>query len=176
MKKICFKCEIEKPLDDFYKHKDTSDGFLNKCKSCTKQDSINRETKLRENPLFIEKERERAREKYYRLNYKQKHKPSFEKKKEYIKNYKEKYPEKYLAKNQSFYLQRSEGNELHHWSYLKEHWTDVIELSIRHHALAHRYLIYDQERMQYRTLENILLDTKEEHKQYINLCIFNDKN
>lgn len=37
--KKCFKCGIEKSLDNFYKHKKMSDGRLNKCKECTKKDS-----------------------------------------------------------------------------------------------------------------------------------------
>ena len=36
--KKCFKCGEEKPLTAFYKHKNTTDGHLGKCKECTKKD------------------------------------------------------------------------------------------------------------------------------------------
>lgn len=36
--KKCFKCNVEKPLDDFYKHPATLDGRVNKCKECNKLD------------------------------------------------------------------------------------------------------------------------------------------
>jgi hypothetical protein len=60
--KKCFKCSLEKPLDEFYKHKQMPDGHLNKCKSCAKNDVKNRENILRQNIDYIEKERKRGRE------------------------------------------------------------------------------------------------------------------
>lgn len=40
--KKCFKCNEIKKLENFYKHAGMSDGLLNKCKECTKKDTINR--------------------------------------------------------------------------------------------------------------------------------------
>lgn len=45
--KKCFKCGNILPLFDFYKHKGMSDGYLNKCKHCTKLDIRNNEKKLK---------------------------------------------------------------------------------------------------------------------------------
>lgn len=37
--KTCFKCGAEKPLTDYYKHRQMKDGHLNKCKDCAKRDA-----------------------------------------------------------------------------------------------------------------------------------------
>jgi hypothetical protein len=44
-KKKCFKCEIEWPLIYFYKHPKMKDGHLNKCKKCTRNDSLKHRNK-----------------------------------------------------------------------------------------------------------------------------------
>jgi hypothetical protein len=34
--KTCFKCGVAKEREEFYRHPDTADGLLGKCKSCTR--------------------------------------------------------------------------------------------------------------------------------------------
>jgi hypothetical protein len=147
-----------------------SDGHLGKCKDCTKKDSDKREKELRKNPEWLEKEKIRGRDKYFRLGYKNIYKQSKESKKMSITKHRNLYPEKYLAKNASQHFKKeNKGNHWHHWSYNKQHYKDVIELSILEHNKLHRYIVYDQERMMYRRCDNNqLLDTKEMHIEFYN--------
>lgn len=165
--KQCFKCGIEKPLTEFYRHSQMYDGHLNKCKDCTKSDVRRDYDKNRMNPDWVEKERRRGREKFVRLGYKEKYPDTPERSTARRTNYRKKYPEKSRATVATRGMHRRDGFNLHHWSYLPEHRRDVIELSIPDHNKLHRYLIYDQERMQYRRCDTmVLLDTKEAHLSY----------
>ena len=195
--KKCFKCNTIKPLSEFYKHKAMGDGYLGKCKDCTKRDTKERTNILLNDNDWVLKEKKRAREKYHRL-----YSPVKEKKldsemnvvwmtneqrliseknnrknwklnnpdKEKLRNsnYRKKYPEKYKAVTLSNRLPCEKGNHLHHWSYNIEDAKDCIELNLKDHALIHRFLKYDQCTFKYKTLKGDLLNTKEKHLDYIN--------
>lgn len=168
--KKCFKCEIEKPLSEFYVHKQMSDGHLNKCKECTKKDVQKKYIENSALPNFKEKERKRGRQKYHRL-----YLGTGKANRIRVVKYNTKYPEKEKCKNLTSNLKKPfEGAEKHHWSYNIEHAKDVIWLTKKHHMKAHRFIIYDPERFMYRRYDNnILLDTKEAHELFINDCIVN---
>lgn len=166
MEKTCFKCNVVKPLDQFYKHPMMGDGYLNKCKECNKNDVKENYIANKQKEGYIDKERKRGREKHHRL-YSGKSKCNLIN----SRKYKLKYPEKVIASSKSNKL-KMKGFEKHHWSYNPEHHLDVIWLTKKHHMKGHRFIVYDQERMMYRRFDtNVLLDTKEQHEQFLNYCI-----
>ena len=168
--KVCFKCGIEKPLTDYYKHPQMGDGHLGKCKICTKNDTQKRIDLLLTDEEWVKLEKKRHREKYYRLGYKEKHKATPEKILIRMRERRKMYPEKYKANNLAQHIIKiDKSNHLHHWSYNIEHAKDCIELPMKEHYKLHRFIIYDQERFMYRRVDTMeLLDTKEKHLQYYN--------
>lgn len=170
--KVCFKCRIEKPLSEFYKHSQMADAHLNKCKECAKLDVKNKYLENSTDEGYVKKERKRGRDKYMRLyRFQSKANPKCNERWEI------RFPEKKKATSFSSSLIPSfDGAEKHHWSYNEEHYKDVIWMTKREHMKAHRFIVYDQEQFMYRRFDNnVLLNTKEKHEEFIRYCILNEE-
>lgn len=151
MKKICFKCGIEKDLDDFYKHPQMADGHLNKCKKCAKKDiSLNYDSKISDND-YVEKERARGRNKYHRL-YRGMPPVTRKDRKEHIK--------------ELFNIPLKDNEYMHHWSYAKENLASVIIINRRLHRRLHLLMEKGEDRNIYYFKGNPL-DTKQKHIELI---------
>lgn len=161
MKKICFKCNVEKEISFFYKHKAMHDGHLNKCKECTKKDvKCNYRIKT-EDESFVQKERERGKNKYHRLNYREKHK-------DWLKSNQWHNNPKYKSLRKK--IKCGKGIELHHWNYNEEYIEDVFILDIKKHRRLHGFMKLDKDLLMFVTNEGVLLDSKEKHESFINEC------
>ena len=172
--KVCFKCSNKKEIKDFYKHSQTKDGYLGKCKICTILDSNIRLQRITSTSEGLEEERKRQRDKYYRLNYKETHKPSYENRKVSNDNYKLKFPEKVKAKTMAQSVKILDNkNQRHHWNYSTEFAKDIIEINPKDHAKIHRFIKYDKKTSMYKDLNGVLLDTKQKHLELINKILIN---
>lgn len=57
MRKTCFKCGEEKPIEDFYRHPRMADGHMGKCKECARADVRENRSKRRSQYAAYERQR-----------------------------------------------------------------------------------------------------------------------
>lgn len=171
--KTCTKCKLQKDLTLFHLSKFNKIGRRPTCKECDANEQRKRMLIKLSDKDNLEKRRKYARE-WSRNNKKsltedQKRKCALN-----CRNWAKKYPEKVSAGFSIMHFKVETGFHKHHWSYNRVHWRDIIILTEKSHKKAHRFLVYDQEQMMYRRFDNnVLLDTKERHVEFIEFCIKN---
>jgi hypothetical protein len=132
--KVCFKCKVEQPRENFYKHPQMGDGLLGKCKACAKVDV--RENRAKRRDYYNEYDRRRAKE---------------PKKRESLARSIAKHRHKQVTRNQTYALVKAgklvkkpckvcgaARSEAHHPDYSDP--MVVVWLCRQHHADEHRRL------------------------------------
>ena len=159
--KVCFKCGAEKPLTGYYKHPRMPDGHVNKCKECNKKDvTANRKDNLKR---YQEYDRNRPNREHRiiqaceRVKARKEIDPDYKErvhliKREWAERNQHKRKAQSAATNavRDGKLERKTSCEhcgvfdkplqKHHWSYLEEHWLDVVWLCTKCHGAEHRRL------------------------------------
>ena len=153
--KVCFKCGRKLPLSEFYRHPQMADGHLNKCKDCAKHDVKKDYDRKSKDESWVEKERERGREKFHRLNYKNKQFKKTTKDFSGINNTRR------SLKSRNYSI---DGKEAHHWNYNEPR--SVILLSPKAHHRIHKYVNANREDKYLYTLDGECLDTEEKTLKY----------
>lgn len=106
------------------------DGYLNKCKDCTKKDTHRKYEENSKSEEYLEKERKRCREKYKRLNYKERYNTE----NNILSN-------RCLHKKAALRGYKVKGKELHHWNYNFP--LEMFILSRSLHAQIHKHTTVD---------------------------------
>lgn len=160
--KICKKCHVEKTLSDFHFDKSSRDGHVNACKKCINEATHIRLIELGKDPVYREKERLRAKERYRNLNPIDRH----------MKNSVYRYDNSFMVKNEvrnaHTLFSVPKGYQCHHWNYNKGYELDVIILAFRDHRKVHNSIKIIRDSLIFETKSGELLDTKEKHEAFIN--------
>lgn len=159
--KTCTECGKTKPLSEFYEHPMMSDGHLNQCKVCKRAYARRRHYQKMRDPKWRRAERKRGREKARRYGY------------ESETSGRREATAAQTAAERAIPSVPS-GMERHHWSYNREHWTDVILLKIGYHRALHHQMTYDPRTRFFRTNNGHLLDTKRKHLRYA-MAVWNER-
>ena len=151
--KKCNSCKTEKELSEFYKNKSSKDGLQYKCKTCAKQ---------------YHKQYHADNTDYFKQYNKQWCADNPEALAERDKRRRTKYPEKLKAQNKAKNIPSIKGMHRHHWSYLEEHWLDVIYVDANLHRYYHTLMQYDKTLWVYRVKSTgELLDTRAKHEAFL---------